>query len=279
VAIEGTRLAGQVALVTGAGSKDGIGVGAAISIVFAREGALVVIVNRSADAAEATADTIRQEGGKCTVVLADVSIAADCRRAAEKAVAAYGRVDILVNNAAISDPGSIFDVTEENWDAVMNVNLKGMMMMTQALMPHIGRGGSIINISSRSALRPLMGHLAYATSKGAINTLTSAIAMQVASLGVRVNSVVPGGPWTPVAKRILAAKMSDDEVAAVREARRLEVPLKTEGTAWDVANAVLFFASKESSWVTGQSLVVDGGYVLRDPSEAAREACDRGAWA
>lgn len=261
------RLSGQVAMVTGAGAFGGIGIGAAIAIRFAREGANVVVVDRNKDAAEATLTAIREEGGECAAVLVDVGNSADCARAAQEAVDAFGAIDILVNNAAISRPGSILDVTDENWDTVMDVNLKGTMMMSRSAIPHMQRGSSIINVSSRSALRPSRSGVAYGTSKGGIITLAGIMAFQLGSRGIRVNTVIPGGPWTPMAERTFS-HLSSEEIADLRERMRLAVPLQQEGSSWDCANAALFFASDDSSWITGESLNVDGGSVLCRSSDA-----------
>lgn len=261
------RLEGKVAMVTGAGSFGGIGIGAAIGIRFAREGARVVVADRDEAAAAATIEAIRAEGGECVAALVDVGSTADCERAAREAVAAFGCIDILVNNAAISRPGSILDVTDDNWDTVMNVNLKGTMMMSRNAIPHMQRGSSIINVSSRSALRPSRSGVAYGTSKGGIITLSGIMAFQLGSLGIRVNTVIPGGPWTPMAERTFS-HLSAEEIVDFRERMRLAVPLQQEGSSWDCANAAFFFASDDSSWVTGESLNVDGGSVLCRNSDA-----------
>jgi NAD(P)-dependent dehydrogenase (short-subunit alcohol dehydrogenase family) len=255
------RLAGKVAVVTGAGSKEGIGTGAAMAIKFAQEGCRVVVLNRSEASGAATVDAIHREGGESMMVVADVSRPDDCRRAAQEVVAAYDGVDVLVNNAAQSSPDTIVDGPDETWDAVMGVKLRGTVQMTRSLVSHIRRGGSIINISSISALRTPPNRLAYSTANGAIFTLTRVMAVQIGGRGIRVNCIVPGQVWTPMARRALAPDGAESVVAAVREERRLNSPLQLEGTPWDIANTALFFASEDSRWLTGQTLVVDGGYL------------------
>ncbi|ALJ16320.1 SDR family NAD(P)-dependent oxidoreductase [Sphingopyxis macrogoltabida] len=261
----------KIAVVTGGGAKDGIGIGAATAIRLAGAGAHVVVVNRSAAAGEVTRSLIEDSGGTCDVLAADTSSAKDCEAVVGTVADRHGRIDILVNNAAISDlgKGHLRDMVEEGWDAVMDVNLKGMMLMSRSAVRTMSDGASIINLSSIAALRHSANvPLAYATSKGAIMTLTSALASQLGASGIRVNCVVPGGVWTPIAWRAFAAVMSPAEVETARERRRTSVPLQSEGTAWDVADAILFFASDQSRWITGQSLVVDGGHCINDPSYA-----------
>ena len=253
------RLSGLVAIVTGAGSSGpGIGNGRATAILFAREGARVVLVDRVAERAEETLDLIRQEGGEARVVAADVTSDSDCARALDQALASYGRVDILDNNVGIGVAGSVVQVSEADWDRVMATNVKSIMLMSKHVVPAVARGGggSIINISSTSALRP-RGLTAYSASKGAVIALTRAMAVDHAAEGVRVNCIVPGPVYTPMVSRGMTPQRRAARVAAV--------PLRSEGTAWDVAWAAVYLASKESRWVTGISLVVDGGLSLSGP--------------
>jgi NAD(P)-dependent dehydrogenase (short-subunit alcohol dehydrogenase family) len=197
------RLDGLVAIVTGAGSSGpGIGNGKATSILFAREGAKVTLVDNHRAAAEETAARIAEEGGETLVIEADVSRDADCKRVVDETVVRFGRLDILDNNVGI-DVGnvSVVDVTEESWDRIMNVNVKSMMFMSKHAIPAMlawDGGGSIINISSLSALRP-RGLTPYSTSKGAVIALTRAMAMDHAAQGIRVNCIAPGPVFTPMA--------------------------------------------------------------------------------
>ena len=262
------RLEGKVAIVTGAGSaKPEIGVGRAISILFARERAKVVLVNRVAEHAKETLSAIRDEGGEASICAGDVSRAQDCRRMAQEAVDAYGKLDILVNNVGIVSEASVVDVTEDEWDRVLDVNLKGMMLTSKYAIPRMreGGGGAIINMSSVGAWRTNSEiGAAYHASKGAVVSLTKSMAVRHGRDGIRVNCIAPG----PIHSGYLG-QMSEQ----VREARRSATPLSREGTPWDVAFAALFLASDEARWITGVALPVDGGilavYVL-DPAFGRR---------
>lgn len=247
------RLAGKVAIVTGAGSRGpGVGNGKAAAILFAREGAKVVLVDQLLERAEETQRVIREEGGECAAFEADVT-----REAAAKAMIAftlerYGKLNILHNNVGIGSPNSVLDITEEQWDRVMAVNVKSMLFSCKYAIPPMRDtgGGAIINISSVAGMR---GHglVAYAASKGGVMALTRTLAVQHAQDKIRVNCIAPGPVYTP----LVAENMTPER----REARRLSVPLETEGTAWDVAWAAVYLASDEARWVTGVVLPVDGG--------------------
>ncbi len=265
------RLEGKVAIVTGAGSiGPGIGNGKATAILFAREGAKVLLADQFAERAQETLELINAEGGVASVFEADVSKAADCRAMVEVAVERYGRLDILHNNVGIQCKGSIMEVDEELWDNVMAINLKGMMLTSRFAIPQMiaGGGGAIINISSTAALRS-SHNAAYAASKGGIVALTRAMAVDFARDHVRVNCIAPGAVFTPrIARRV---------TAEIRELRRREPLLEIEGSAWDVAWAAVYLASDEARWVTGIVLVVDGGEALtRREGEETAVARSRG---
>ena len=251
------RLEHKIAIVTGAGSRnEGIGNGRAAAILFAREGAKVLLVDRKRDAAEATAAMIRDEGGDCDVFEADVTREDGCRAMVEAAVARWGKLDILQNNVGIGSAGRVPDVALDDWERVMRVNVTGMMLAAKSAIPAMAAngGGAIVNISSIAAWRP-RGLTPYATSKGAVEALTRGLAADHARDGIRVNCIEPGPVYTPM---VYAAGMSDE----IREARRLASPLRIEGTAWDVAYASLFLASDEARYITGVTLPVDGGVLL-----------------
>src|SRR5918994_7380405 len=243
------RLEGLVAIVTGSGSSGpGIGNGKAASILFAREGAKVTLVDNNWDAVRETASLIGDEGGETHICVANVTLEADCKRIVEETVARFGRLDILDNNVGI-DRGvlSVVTVTEQQWDETMTVNVKSMMLMSKYAVPAMitsGGGGSIINISSLSALRP-RGLTPYSTSKAAVIGLTQAMAMDHAKDGVRVNCIAPGPVFTPMASG--PGGMSTER----RALRATTAPLGTEGTAWDIAGGAVSLASPESRWVTG----------------------------
>jgi NAD(P)-dependent dehydrogenase (short-subunit alcohol dehydrogenase family) len=255
------RLAGKIAIVTGAGSRpagpDGpiIGNGRATAIMLAREGARVVLVDERRDWAEWTLDLIERDGGSAMLAETDVTDSASCQQAVARALAEYGRVDILINNVGVTGPpGDAIQVDPEAWDRAMRVNVTSMVMMAKhALPPMISAGsGSIVNISSVSGL--LGGHtsLLYPTSKTAVIGLTRSMAAHHALQGIRVNCICPGTVYTPmVASRGMTPEL--------REARRMGTLLQTEGTPWDIALAAAFLVSDSARWITGVVLPVDAG--------------------
>ncbi len=249
------RLEGKVAIVTGAGSRGpGIGNGKAAAILFAREGARVLCVDAKPESAEETAKLIAQEGGEAAVFAADVTRKADCEGMVRAAIGRWGAVDVLQNNVGIESRKSLFEVTEEEWDRVMTVDLKSMLLATQAAAkPMVERGrGSIICVSSVAAMRG-HGRTAYAAAKAGVIGFVRTCAAQLGPKGVRVNAIAPGMVWTPMVESV---------GAELREKRRKASPLGTEGEGWDVAWAAVYLASEEARWVTGQTLVVDGGLTL-----------------
>ena len=251
-----TRLEGKVAIVTGAGSSGpGVGSGKAISILFAREGAKVLLMDLVAAHAEETLAAIREEGGEASVFTGDVTKALDCQRMVEAALERYGALHILVNNVAILGRGTVLDVNEEDWDRVLDVNLKSMMLTGKYAVPKMieGGGGSIINMSSNGATRGEFGrgNIPYSAAKGGVNSLTISMAVSHARDNIRVNCISPGPMYTPMA----AWELTEEE----RERRRLSTALGTEGTAWDMGWAAVFLASDEARWITGVLLPVDGG--------------------
>jgi NAD(P)-dependent dehydrogenase (short-subunit alcohol dehydrogenase family) len=205
-------------------------------------------------------DTITSEGGEASVFTADVSRADDCEAMVQAAVQKYGRLDILHNNVGIGGSGTVLEVTEEDWDRVMTVNVKSMMLTSKFAIPQMvssGGGGSIVNISSISAVRP-RGLTAYSVSKGGVIALTQAMAIDHAPDGVRVNCIMPG----PVYTSMVARNMTEER----RETRREASPLGVEGSGWDIGYAGLFLASDEARWITGVILPVDGGVTIASPS-------------
>ncbi len=254
------RLENKVAIVTGAGSRaPGVGNGRAAAVLFAREGARVLLVDQNAGAADETLAMIKEEGGEAEVMAADVTRATDCRAMVDRAVSRWGRLDILDNNVGIEGKASVVSVSEEDWDRVMQVNVKSMMLTSKYAVPAMAAkgGGSIINISSISALRP-RGLTPYSTSKGAVIALTQAMAIDHAKDGIRVNCIAPGPMYTPMAA-------SGGMTPEARERRRRASPLGIEGTGWDIGYAALFLASEEARYITGVVLVVDGGVTLTTP--------------
>ncbi len=253
------RLEDKVAIVTGAGSSgQGIGNGKATSVLFAREGARVLLVDAVVERAEETLAMIADEGGEASVFQANVIDSDDCRAMVEAAVQRYGRLDILDNNVGISRRGTILEVSEEDWDQVMAVNVKSIVLASRHAIPRMIEtgGGSIINISSIAGLRA-HSSTPYTTSKAAVQGLTMSMAADHGADNVRVNCIAPGLVYTPM----VAPRMDDD----LRESRKAAAPLGTEGTAWDVAAAALYLASDEARWVTGVVLPVDAGLLTVTP--------------
>jgi NAD(P)-dependent dehydrogenase (short-subunit alcohol dehydrogenase family) len=261
------RLEEKVGIVVGAGQSPGstIGTGRAASIVFAREGARVLLVDRDIDSARRTAEMIAGEGGAAECFEADWTDAAGCRAFAAACADTWGRIDFLQNNVGIgigdADP---LNLREEGFERIIAVNLKGCLLSCQAVLPVMrGQGfGSVVNISSIAALAatPLT---AYKISKAGINALGHSLAVDSAADGVRVNTIMPGLLDTPMAIDGWAAMlgMPAEEIRARRDA---QVPLRAKmGTAWDVAYASLFLHSDEARFITGVVLPVDGGQLAR----------------
>lgn len=247
---------GRVAIVTGGGSQtDGIGNGRAAAVLLARRGARVLVVDVSQSAADDTVAMIKREGGEARAQVADVSREADCRLAVAAAVAAWGRVDVLVNNVGIGGPpGTAVDLDLARWEPAMNINVTSMVLMARHAIPEMAKQGkgAIVNLASVAGLLGGQSGLLYQTSKGAIVNMTRAMATQHAADGIRVNCVAPGMVYTPM---VYARGMS----AEVRESRRMRSLLQVEGTGWDVGEAIVFLASDAARWVTGVVLPVDAG--------------------
>jgi NAD(P)-dependent dehydrogenase (short-subunit alcohol dehydrogenase family) len=255
----GERLAGKVAIVTGAGSRsEGIGNGRAAAVLFASEGARVLLVDRVREAAELTLKMIEEEGGEAAVFEADVTKDADCAAMVNEAVRLWGKLDILQNNVGIGSTGTVVDAPLEDWDTVMKVNVTSMMLAARHAIPAMAAsgGGAIVNVSSIANWKP-RGLTPYATSKGAVEALTRGLAADHARDGIRVNCIEPGLMYTPM--MFAGGAMSDE----MREARRKASVLRIEGTGWDIGYAALFLVSDEARFITGVVLPVDGGVLLR----------------
>jgi NAD(P)-dependent dehydrogenase (short-subunit alcohol dehydrogenase family) len=261
------RLRDKVAVVVGAGQTPGdtVGNGRATALLFAREGARVVVVDRDLARARDTEAAIRGEGGAATAVEADVTREADCRRLVQAVVDAHGRIDVLHNNVGIGggDAGPT-SLAEEVWDRIMTVNVKGLFLTCKHVLPVMRRqmSGAIVNISSIAAVCSV-GIVAYKTSKAAVNAFSHSLALGNARYGIRVNVIMPGLIDTPMAIEGIsrARGVSKEELRRQRDA---QVPLRGQmGTAWDVAHAALFLASDEARFVTGVVLPVDGGQSAR----------------
>ena len=257
-------LAGKVAIVTGGGAvDDGIGNGRAAAILLARAGARVLVVDLERERAERTVEMISDEGGTAAAFVADVTDEQQAKAMVGAALEQFGRLDCLDNNVGIGGRGSVVDMAPENWRRVMQVNVESMFLASRHAVPAMKEtagGGAIVNVSSISALRP-RGLTAYSTSKGAVIALTRAMAVDHGPEGIRVNCVAPGPVYTPM---VYSRQMT----AAGREARRKASVLGLEGTGWDIGRAVRFLLSAEARYITGQTLVVDGGATLVGPARA-----------
>jgi NAD(P)-dependent dehydrogenase (short-subunit alcohol dehydrogenase family) len=253
------RLEGKVAIVTGAGSSGpGVGNGKAASVLFAREGARVLLVDAVKERAEETLAMIKEEGGEASSFEANVINADDCRRMVEVAVERYGRLDILDNNVGISRRGTVLEISEEDWDYVMAVNVKSIVLCSKYAIPRMieSGGGSIINISSIAGLRA-HSSTPYTTSKAAVIGLTMSMAADHGPDGIRVNCIAPGLVYSPM----VAPRMDE----TLRETRKNAAPLRTEGNSWDIGYAALYLASDEARWVNGIVLPVDAGLTSVTP--------------
>lgn len=261
------RLQDKVAIVVGAGQVPGdtIGNGRAISILFAREGAKVMLVDRLLESALETKTMIDREGGKAVAFEADIVRAADCETMAKRCVETYGRIDIMVNNVGIGEGDrSLVTLSEEAWDRIFDVNLKGMFLTCKAVLPIMDTQGSgvIITISSIAAICSV-GYVAYKLSKAGVNALTHQLAMKYAGKGIRVNAIMPGQLNTPMAIEGISKALKIDKAELIRK-RNESVPLKGGmGDAWDTAYAALFLASDEAKFITSVCLPVDGGQSSR----------------
>ena len=258
------RLKNKVAMVIGAGQRPGrtMGNGRATAVLFAREGARVLAVDRNLDSAEETVGLIRKEGGEAYAFAADVTDESSLRAAVAACLERWKRIDVLHYNVGISIAGGdapVTEITAEAFDRIVAVNLRGMVMACKHVLPVMRnqRSGVIINISSIAAWSDYP-YVTYKTSKAAVIALTQQIAIQNAKYGIRANVILPGLIDTPMAvdTRTETTGRSREEVVAERNAR---VPMGKMGTAWDVAYAALFLASDEAGFITGIALPVDGG--------------------
>jgi NAD(P)-dependent dehydrogenase (short-subunit alcohol dehydrogenase family) len=250
--MESMKLQNQVAVVTGAGRN----IGEEIAKLFSAEGAKIALVDLDKPRGERVAAAINAAGGDATLFAADVSKSADVAGLVKDVVARYGRIDILVNNVAISDNKHIFDITEEEWDRVLTVTLKSQFLMGK----HVGQqmatqgGGRIVNVGSNSGFMGRKRAIAYSAAKGGVANLTRAMAVQLAPHNIRVNAIVPNKIGSPVGK---------DEFDAARPVPNMA---QRPGEPAEAAKAVLFLVTDDSSFVWGANLFVDGGVSAMDLS-------------
>jgi NAD(P)-dependent dehydrogenase (short-subunit alcohol dehydrogenase family) len=255
------RLKGKTAIVFGAGSSGpGWGNGKAAAVAFAREGAQVACVDLVDKAAAETADIIKREEGVAIAVAANVTQSQSVEDAVAETIARFGRIDILHNNVGVTHMGGPVELSEEQFQIALNLNIGSVYRTAKSVLPHMLRqgGGAIINISSLAAIRWTgYPYFVYYATKAAVNHATVALAMQYARQGIRANCIMPGLVDTPlIYKQISGEYNSVEEMVAARNAA---VPLGRMGTAWDIANAAVFLASEEAQFITGVCLPVDGG--------------------
>ena len=265
------RLANKRIVVVGAGSVGGVSEelpsnGRAAATLFAREGAEVLAVDRSGEAAEATCAALRSEGLEATPLEADVTTDAD--RIVEAARNMWGGLDVVHYNVGISRKGGLFDEGESDWRAVFAANLDAAWALTRAAAPAMGRGGAFLYVSSVAAIRGgAYAYTSYEVSKAALGRLARSVAVELAPRGIRANTILPGLIDTPHAAHFVAGGRDLD---AFRAGRAALVPLARQGTAWDVAEAAAFLASDAAGYITGVELPVDGALSLVGPGYGAK---------
>ncbi|MSP66538.1 MAG: glucose 1-dehydrogenase [Alphaproteobacteria bacterium] len=256
----------RVAIIAGGGAAgDGIGNGRASAILLARAGARVLVADREVTLAERTAEMIAAHGGTAAAHAADVTDGESCQAMVETALDRFGRVDFLVNNVGISSRRSVVDEEQAEFQRVMRINVEGMFLAAKHAIPAMREtagGGAIVNIASIAALRP-RGATAYSASKGAVIALTRAMAVDHGLDGIRVNCIAPGPVYTPM---VIRGGMHPE----ARERRRRASVMGREGSGWDVGNAVRFLLSDHARYITGHTLVVDGGTTLIGPARHYR---------
>jgi len=249
-----TRLSGKVALITGGGT----GIGRACALLFAREGARVAVTGQRPEPLATVAREIQAAGGQAYSVSCDVSKAEQVKKAIDAVVAHFGVLHVLVNNAGVLHVGSVEETSEEEWDRVIDVDLKGTFLVSRAALPALRKagGGSIVNIGSVLGLVGMKKRAAYTAAKGGVTLLTKAMALDHAQEKIRVNCICPAIVETELVQRILARA---PDVPAARRMREEQLPVGRLGQPEDVAALALFLASEESSWLTGAAIPLDGG--------------------
>jgi NAD(P)-dependent dehydrogenase (short-subunit alcohol dehydrogenase family) len=249
-----TRVAGKAAIVTGAGT----GIGRAIALALAREGAEVAVAGRRREKLEEVAQDIHRAGGEALVTVCDVSSEADSQRAVKDAEQAFGRVNVLVNNAGALSVSTVEGISVEEWDRLMATNLKGPFLMSRAVLPAMRRagGGAIVNVGSVLGLVAMKDRAAYCASKGGVAMLTKAMALDHAQEKIRVNCICPAIVETDLIGELFS---KSEEGRRARDERLATLPLGRFGKPDDIAELAVFLASEESSWMTGTAIPVDGG--------------------
>ncbi len=246
------KLRGKIAVITGGDS----GIGRAVAVHFAREGANVVIAYLEEDKdADETRDLVAAEGQSCELFRGDLGNASLCQELAKQAVASFGRIDVLVNNGAEQHAvDTLEEITPEHWERTFLTNIHAYFYLTRAALPHMGKGSSIINTTSVNAYKGNPKLIAYSATKGAIVAFTRSIALSLAERGIRANGVAPGPVWTP----LIPATFPADKVAEFGS----QVPMNRAGQPSEIAPAYVFLASSDASYITGQVIHPNGGYIV-----------------
>jgi NAD(P)-dependent dehydrogenase (short-subunit alcohol dehydrogenase family) len=249
-----TRLSGKAALITGGGT----GIGRAIALAFAREGASVAVAGRRLDKLKEVAGEIEKQGGSAIPLECDVTRAKDAERAVRESAKKLGKLNILVNNAGMLSVSTVDSISEEDWDRVMTVNVKGPFLMSRAALKEFRKagGGAIVNIGSVLGLVAMKDRAAYCASKGGVTMLTKAMALDHAHENVRVNCICPSIVETELVKGLFD---NSEQGQRLRKSRVGTIPLGRFGKPADVAELAVFLASEESSWLTGVAIPLDGG--------------------
>lgn len=252
------KLGGKVAIITGAGS----GIGRATAILFAREGAKVVVADISSERGNETVEMIKDNGGEGMSVKVDVTKAAEMENMVKKILAGYKKIDILVNNAGLYGNGTVLTTPEEQWDRMIEVNLKGVFLCSKMVIPEMRKkgGGIIVNVASESGIIGEKNSVAYNASKGGVVLLTKCMALDHVGDNIRVNCVCPGTTFTPLVEEVL--KKEDDPDEVLRELRTVR-PIHRLGKPEEIAHAILYLASDEAGYLIGSTLVIDGGYTAQ----------------
>ncbi|MGD9529555.1 SDR family NAD(P)-dependent oxidoreductase [Pseudonocardia sp.] len=248
------RLQDKVAIVTGAGS----GIGQAAALRFAEEGAAVAVLDLSPEAAATTAMLIDKEDGQALALAADVRKADELDEAIDAAVAEFGGLHVLYNNAGVDSRGSVADTSEEDWERCFAVNVTGTFLCSRSALRHMGRGSAIVNQGSVAGLVGVPNFAAYCAAKGAVVSLTRSMALDLAPRGIRVNVICPGTVFTPLMEPMLAAR-GDGDLQLGLERTLVKYPIGRLGQVEDIANVALFLASDEAAFMTGSVVTPDGG--------------------
>jgi NAD(P)-dependent dehydrogenase (short-subunit alcohol dehydrogenase family) len=263
----GNRLQDRVAIVTGAGSVGpGWGNGRATAVLFAREGAQVLVVDREEAAARHTAALIGEEGGSAAVCGADVTDAASVSAMLARCIECFGRVDVLHNNVGGSITGGPVEMSAQDFRAQLELNLTSVFLTCKAVLPvmEAQRSGAIVNVGSIGGMRHLgHDHVGYSAAKAGLVEFTRQIAVRYGPQGIRCNTVIPGMIDTPLLEHRVSRQPGRADLATLHEQARQRVPLGRRGDAWDVAHAALFLACDESRYITGTEILVDGGLMAR----------------